>query len=286
MIVVKLYGGLGNQLFQYAAARCLAHKLGVELFLDTSWFSLKIKRATPRKFELYNYLIYGKLPSLILEKELLLYNNRILKYLPFPRRLTRVNEKYYHYDPAFLDLGNNTYLNGYWQSNKYFEDCRLMLIKELTPKQSILKVNEEIQNSIVSNPASVAVHIRRTDYLTNQLYNVCSLEYYQKAADKILEYIKSPTFYVFSDDPEYVIKNVKFNSPTVYVIQEKDTHSSCEDLRLMSLCSNQIIANSSFSWWGAWLNQNPEKLVIAPSQWFSDKTINTNDFYPPKWIKI
>jgi hypothetical protein len=284
MIIIKLMGGLGNQMFQYATAKNLALKHNTELYLDISWYS-SLSKATPRSFELQNFLISGELPGQHLKNQLLLYNNRVFKYFPFPRKLKIINEKFFQYDSSFESLDENIYLNGYWQSYKYFDDSRLTMLTEFTPNDKI-SINQDLQRSIISNPLSVAMHIRRTDYLSNPNYPVCSIEYYQKAIDKIQESICNPTFYIFSDDPVYVFQKIKFDSKSIYIEQGKDTHSAVEDLRLMSFCSNQIIANSSFSWWGAWLNTNPTKIVIAPSIWFSDKNINTQSLCPPNWIRL
>jgi len=284
MIVVKLFGGLGNQMFQYANALNIANKLNKNLILDISWFS-KSRRSPARNYELHNYLISGEMPDASLNKELLLYNNFLLRHIPFPRKLNRISEKHFHFDPSLNFLNANIYLNGYWQSYLYFNASRDILLKEFTPNKK-LSINQKIQNKIELDSSSVAIHIRRSDFLTNPNHPVCNIEYYLKAANKILETIKNPTFYIFSDDPEYILKNIKFEQTTIYVIQGKDTYSSVEDLRLISLCSHQVIANSSFSWWGAWLNTNPDKIVITPLEWFANKKIDTTSLCPPEWKKI
>lgn len=284
MIVVKLFGGLGNQMFQYATAKNLAIQHNTKLYLDISWYS-NIRKGTKRNFDLYNYSISGELPSKSLKRKLIIYNNRFLKYLPFPRKLRAFSEISFSYDPVLTTLKNDIYLNGYWQSYLYFNDSRKTLLDEFIPNKK-LSINEDLQRKIISDSSSVAVHIRRTDYLSNPHHPVCEIEYYLKAEKIILESLKNPTFYIFSDDPDYVQQNIKFKNKTVNIVQGKDTFSSVEDLCLMSMCSNQIIANSSFSWWGAWLNINPNKIVIAPSRWFADEKIDTKHLCPTEWIKL
>jgi hypothetical protein len=288
MIVVRLFGGLGNQLFQYATARALATSCGAELAIDCSWFASHHDKVTPRTYEMFHYSIAARAAS---KRDLpipVLYSHKVLKRLPLLRRLKLVREKNFRFDPEILALSDNVYLDGYWQSPKYFAGVRDHLLGELVPKEPMSELDRIVAHQIASTK-SVSIHVRRGDYVTlasaAQTHGVCSLDYYRSAVASVQERVQNTTFFVFSDDPKWTKANLHFDSPTVYVTHN-GPDSAFQDLRLMSLCENQIVANSSFSWWGAWLNKNPEKLVFAPATWFADERIDTKDLCPPSWIKI
>ena len=136
---------------------------------------------------------------------------------------------------------------------------------------------------------SVSIHVRRGDYLTNpvtfQTHGLCDIDYYKKAIDEILDLVDKPHFFIFSDDQSWAKSNIIFGAPTDYVMHNNSL-KNYEDLRLMSYCRHHIIANSSFSWWGAWLGNNPEKIVIAPKKWFNDPKIDTTDLIPDTWLRL
>lgn len=293
MIIVTLTGGLGNQMFQYATARRLAEQHSTILKLDISGFEqYKLHRYSLHCFHIWEYLatdneiknicgennLFRKASKKILSK---------LKNLPYhkPKILT---EKYFHFDPKILDAPNNILLNGYWQSEKYFSDIPDILRRELVIKyqQDLMsaKFAEQIQKT-----ESVSLHVRRTDYvnnsLTNQIHGTCDKEYYTQAVKYIGDRISDPHFFIFSDEPDWARDNLKLGYPTT-IVDCNDASRNYEDLRLMSSCKHNIIANSSFSWWGAWLNQNNHKIVIAPKHWFNDSSKNTKDLIPDQWIKI
>lgn len=148
--------------------------------------------------------------------------------------------------------------------------------------------NEQVAQNILSVNA-VSLHVRRGDYVSNltinQFHGTCSLEYYNQAIAQIAKKVETPHFFVFSDDPEWVKSNLKIDY-SITIVDHNNADKNYEDIRLMSLCKHHIIANSSFSWWGAWLCRNPNKIVIAPLKWFNDKSINTTDLIPDGWIKI
>ncbi|MES2535055.1 MAG: alpha-1,2-fucosyltransferase [Pseudomonadota bacterium] len=287
MIIVGLYGGLGNQLFQYAVARRLAHFRKVELVVDTSWYDTVHENVTPRKYEMSQYRIEARGMSTAEIFSRALFTHRILKRLPLPRRLKLVREKSFPFDPRILTLPDNVYLDGYWQSPKYFDDIRDILLEELTPLEALSEADEAVAAKIRASNA-VSIHVRRGDYVSlasaAQTHGLCSLDYYKSAVSQLQRRVQAPVFFVFSDDPEWTSANLHFDSPTVYV-NHNGPDKAFQDLRLMSFCQHQIIANSSFSWWGAWLNRNPGKIVIAPEKWFADRS-DTQDLYPPAWEKI
>ena len=184
---------------------------------------------------------------------------------------------------------DNTYFEGFWwQSELYFKNIRDILLKEFTLRNDFGVEAKRIARDIDYNKYSVSVHIRRGDYVSDSTtlahHGFLGGEYYKEAIDLMNKKTIRPSFYVFSDDIEWVKTNLSFSYPVLFVSDENiPTH---EELILMSLCTHHIIANSSFSWWGAWLGRNSEKIVIAPKRWISDETVDTSDIYPDSWIKI
>ena len=290
MITVKLMGGLGNQLFQYAAGRRLALLNNAEMRLDLSSFYVRQKSTTVRHYELQRFNIQAtwQQPARFERVLLRLPYLSSLRQKMLLRGMSCVKEKYYHFDPTFLKLRGNIYLDGYWQSYKYFEDIRSKLLAELTlntlPSDANFKMAREIEQS-----ESVVLHVRRGDYITNtqaqKFHGVCGIDYYQQAIEAIQKKIVNPHFFVFSDDPAWTQEHIKISSPTTYVTHNL-SNQGYEDLRLMNKGKHFIIANSSFSWWGAWLSRHKNKIVYAPRRWFADESINTNDLIPSTWHRI
>lgn len=282
MIVVRLMGGLGNQLFQYAAARRLAYKHDTSLKLDTSeLLRQKILGGsdTQRFYELSPFNIEGDTLTII---DIISLNT-----FRIPRLVT-IKESHFHFDPQILNLPDNVYLQGFWQSEKYFADIGDTIRQELTVKERPNSRNRQMLQRIQAGNA-VGLHVRRGDYVTNprhsQFHGLCSPEYYRKAIRYIGSRVQNPHFYVFSDDPEWYQDNMKTGFPTIYV-GHNGPGKGYEDLRLMSSCKHFIIANSSFSWWGAWLSENKGKIVVAPKRWFAQPGNNTKDLLPRSWIKL
>ena len=292
MIIVRLNGGLGNQMFQYATGRTLAHRLDTQLKLDISQFQHNPDRN-------YNLGCFSIQEQFVSQQDLDRIQMPILMFFKNPFRLLRkkmsseppiirVMERYFHFDPEIQNLSDNIYLKGYWQSEKYFKEIEEIIRREFSIKIPPDSDNKEFRDRI-SAVNSVSIHVRRGDYVTNpltyQTHGVCDVDYYQKAIDETLKAIDKPHFFIFSDDQSWAKSNIILNAPMEYVTHN-DSLKNYEDLRLMSTCKHHIIANSSFSWWGAWLNQNPDKIVIAPQKWFNDPTINTNDLIPSTWIRL
>jgi hypothetical protein len=192
------------------------------------------------------------------------------------------------FDPDFFAVPDNVYLEGYWQSENYFKTIENAIKSEFT-----LKEDPDPQNALLSEKIlgsnSVSIHIRRGDYVHNPVtfdyHGVCSLEYYHSAIDTIAKKISNPHFYIFSDDSLWVKQNLGINYPHTYVTHNQGLKDYM-DLWLMKLCRHHIIANSSFSWWGAWLCSNPGKIVIAPKQWFNNPDVNTDDLIPNTWLRL
>jgi hypothetical protein len=196
-------------------------------------------------------------------------------------------ERWFHFDPEVRALPDNVYLEGYWHSERYFVEHSANIRKELTVTAELMGRNRELADKL-SVVNSVSVHVRRGDYVhnptTNAYHGVCAPEYYHRAAEVIASSVVDPLFVVFSDEPGWAVQHLKFRFPVCHVTDNGETPH--EDLRLMSLCKHHIIANSSFSWWGAWLSANPDKIVIAPERWFNNPTINTVDLTPVGWHRI
>ncbi len=285
MVIVRLMGGMGNQMFQFAAGKALAVHLKTELKLDDSYLKIDPKgKYTQRNFELNGF---NMTESLISKTELLKYNSKIARAFRkiFDLKTNFLNESGHQFHPGFFDSPNNVIVNGYWQSEKYFLKYKEQIVKDLSIKQELLTGTEELAKQI-SNTNSVSIHIRRGDYVThahaNYFHGICGLDYYKEAVSLIAKSNQNIELFIFSDDIEWCQQNIKLEHPTSFV----DTKSPYKDLYLMQSCKHNIIANSSFSWWGAWLNKNGEKIVIAPKNWFADSSINTSDLCPEKWIRL
>ncbi len=291
MIIVQLIGGLGNQMFQYAMARRLAILKKTDLKFDISCFD----HYEDRKYDLGCFNIVEDFASNQEIRRLKGPDGRIPRKIfkiinkrkPYSKR-SYIKERYHYYDPGVVEVSGDVYLEGYWQSEKYFKEIEEIIRSEFKIKNKPDPVNNRL-GSLILGSQSVSVHIRRGDYVTdptvNKVHGICTMEYYNIAIDKILKTIKDPHFFIFSDDLAWAENNLRINHPTTF-INENSGNKSYEDMRLMSLCSHNIIANSSFSWWGAWLNENPDKIVIAPKKWFNDQRINTKDQIPESWQRI
>ena len=292
MIVVKLMGGLGNQMFQYAAGRSLAQRTGSKLFMDLSWFDIAYTTDTIREYELDCFGLPNSFKSVnsltLIEKFEPTLKSRLYKVTKGLRKPYAIHfiEKDQTYNKAFESLEGNVYLDGWWQSQKYFKDIRSQLLKDFTNKKDPQGQNVDWLKSIQSSN-SISLHVRRGDYANNKntksYHGLIGLDYYKAASSKIAKKVKDPHFFVFSDEPEWCKKNLKLDFPTTYISGNKD---GSEDLRLMKNCKHNIIANSSFSWWGAWLNRHPDKMVIAPKRWFSDPKANATDIVPAEWVRL
>lgn len=280
MIMVQLVGGLGNQLFQYAVGRRLAHLHNTILKLDLSAFE---------KYTLHAYhLNYFNIVENVATADDIAKISGTATRSSDDSRLTVVRERFFHFDPGILELPDNVMLIGYWQCENYFAGIKEIIIEELTLKNRPDCRNQEIADAMASSN-SVALHVRRADYVnhaqTNLVHGTCSLEYYKICTAKLAEKVDQPHYYIFSDDPEWVKENFSFLKHPVTFIDFNGPEKDYEDLWLMSRCKHSIIANSTFSWWGAWLNRNPEKIVFAPFKWFNKKA-NTRELIPASWVRV
>lgn len=295
MIIAKLRGGLGNQMFIYAFARYLANKHNTELKLDLSYY-----QNYHRSYDLNNFNIIENTATECEISSLKTFkskHNKFLSWLKYtlknkPVKMIPSNsyilDSGIAFNQEYMNLPDNVYLEGLFQAENFFKDIKEIIKKELSFKEAAQGMNLEVLNNINQTNA-VSLHIRRGDYITNKWaqenLGLCSLEYYQKAIKHIEETIENPHFFLFSDDIEWVKENLKMQSP-FYFVDCNNEQTGYEDLRLMSNCKHHITANSSFSWWGAWLGKNENKIVIAPKTWFKSSSIDDTKVVPKEWIRL
>lgn len=295
MIIVKIFGGLGNQMFQYAAARSLSIRHSTELKLDVREFEnyglrqyglnhLNIKESFATKQEVEKLLGENKCKLVKLLQSLRM--SKLAQKIKLNNCLLEEEESF---SEAFYEAQNNIYLKGYWQSEKYFLGIKDILKQEMLPKKT--QSFKEIEMArLIERTNSASIHFRRTDYITNPIVNqrhgVCELSYYLKAVETLAAKLRDPHFFIFSDDPTWVKQNFNIDFPTTFVSRDLLFHDY-EEMYLMSRCKHNIIANSSFSWWGAWLNDNPRKNVVAPGKWYQGNTVfKIENLIPAEWIVI
>ncbi|TCD07737.1 alpha-1,2-fucosyltransferase [Pedobacter frigidisoli] len=278
MVIVKLQGGLGNQMFQYAVAKSLAKNS--MLLIDTSFLS-------KNKFT-NDYFTARDLALTIFNNIKLIKCNKLLGYLVKRSILPRT--KYIHQTEnnewiAFRQTEwTITYLDGYFQDENYFKKIRSQLLQDFR-FQDVSEANKGLKFKIMPDRSSVGIHVRRGDYLlpaANSFHGLLPKSYYDAAVEKLEQLISNPHFYVFSDDPDWCRLHFQ-SSKHLFTIVSSTNSKSWEDMYLMSICKHNIIANSSYSWWAAWLNQNVDKIIIAPKNWLA--TTETN-IVPKEWIKI
>jgi len=282
MIVVRVWGGIGNQLFEYAFGCYLKEMFNCDVYYDLNTFQ-KIDKV--RVFELD--LIANDLPAFKSNK--LFFSkyrgvkNRLLRYW-FMLDNKYINEVDFD-KSGIVDNAPITYLEGYWQTHLYVSQLVNPLEFYFTPKGQIPLVLKDYLNTIEADPNSIAIHVRRGDYFQPhniETYGVCTKTYYCKAANYLLSLMEICSFYIFTDDENWVKENI----PTEYnykIIKSFDQINDFWYIHLMSKCRHNIISNSSFSWWGAYLNSNPEKIIISPDKWTlkSNETISLDN-----WVKI
>lgn len=284
-------------MFQYAAARSLAHRHGTQVKIDATALQETQEGYTYRVYSLKHLKIKQKMchPTVAAEIETQsvgLWHDRYLRFLrvaglasPRPEVF---RERHFHFDRDFLAVPDNTYLDGYWQSEKYFKDISHIIRKEYIVRYKLTGANKAVAK-MIANVNSVSIHVRRGDYASHDAtylaHGVCEGEYYLNSMEEMNKRVETPHYFVFSDEPEWVKKNMNFPFHAT-IIRHNPPEKSYEDLRLMSFCKNNIIANSSFSWWGAWLNENPGKVVIAPKKWFFDPSNDTSDLIPDGWLRL
>ncbi len=295
IVISKLAGGLGNQLFQYTVGRQLSLQKNVALVLDTSFYESQ----EVRSFKLQHFNIQAETTSSLKDSHFIKlctgtnlsskFYQTTQKFLPKRIRTFYKESKLWGYESTLYKTSPPIYLKGFWQHYKYYEQLHPQIITELTPRENPDEETKAIFNSLSKDEFSVSVHIRRGDYITNpeaKFMGVLPLDYYLKGIRIIQEKIKDPAFYFFSDDLQWVKDNLKIDARSNYMDIGQGKKDYLE-LYLMSKCRHNIIANSTFSWWSAFLNQHPNKIVVSPHQWVSDPEKNKGiQIQFPDWIKL
>jgi hypothetical protein len=288
MIVTTVISGLGNQLFQYAAGLGLARKLGVPLRIDARFYETH----KLRPYELGRFRTSGRLMSTWdririsvsapqRQRDL---PRRALRLLPV-RRLRFVDDAVAGFDPSVLESPDYTVLRGYWQNEDYFAHCADDVRREFEFRRPPDAETAAVLARVRQGGASVCLHVRRGDYLTGkEILGPAPLRYYQDALDWMRRRVPAASYFVFSDDPAWARENLPI--PGATFVTHNTGKNDPEDLRLMAACDHFIIANSTFSWWGAWLSPNPDKLVVAPRQWFSRPNGNEPHIVPGRWVRL
>lgn len=301
MIVLRIFGGLGNQLFQYAFGRKLSILKKEELFLDnySGFFEDFYNRAYQlNKFNIIERIAdESNIPKFFFHHtESVHLKGKIIRKLnlifPYNKRRVLI-EKGKGFNPIYLDVSKTyDYFIGYWQSFKYFDDIKDILQSEFEIKNELDEKNLNLVDKIRSSN-SVGVHFRKLYGFSNgkilkkhiNVHGILSLEYYIKAIKYLNERIPNLHLFLFSDDHEWVKENINLSIPYT-LVSHNDSSKNIEDLKLMSICKYNIIANSSFSWWAGWLNKDPKKIVIAPQKWYNNFSYSSSDLLPDEWIKL
>lgn len=291
MTIVKLQWWLWNQMFQYAYIRALSMRINSDFLLDISEYETYFRKFELEIFDIQKkYATKNQIPWFERVHIKNIYLNAIIFRIKLFLKKHSSNyylEQKFNFDSKCL-INSAEYIEWFFQSEKYFSDSEDQIRKDFTfmnvPSERNMEVIKIIQSS-----NSVSIHVRRWDYVTNPSANstlgTCNVDYYNNAIEYIQSKIDVPTFFFFSDDIAWVKENIKVENNSYY-IDWNSWDQSYEDMRLMTLCKHNIIANSSFSWWWAWLNKNISKIVIAPQRWFNDVNMNDSDVVPEKWIKI
>ena len=280
-------------MFQYATAKRLADHHSTSLKIDKSWFT-KFQNPKAPAVRTYELDCFTLKPNFATRLDLARISippyswkrQIIRKALGTLSPFYGLEDTHMAFQPAILSAPSNAYLEGFWISQDYFIDDEQRIRKDFIFKDQLLGKNLSIAKHIKENN-SVSLHVRRGDYAShatiNYIHGLTDLEYYHTAIKKIQSKVKDAHFFIFSDDPDWCKKNLKLSSAATYIDHE---HKSYEGMHLMSLCQHHIIANSTYSWWGAWLNPSKDKLVIAPKKWFNDPKMNSKNVIPKTWIKI
>jgi hypothetical protein len=295
MIVVKLAGGLGNQMFQYAAGRALAEKHHTQLLLDTFF----LMDRTPRKnfvYRSFNLDLFDLDYVFATEKQVLRFGKfeRFARYYYpikklFSNRLLHYKrEDSYKFDESFFSIKDNSYLEGYWQSEKYFKQIENIIRNEFSFKNKDILNNQALLEQFLIG-TSVCMNVRRGDFVSNpnasMHHGSCSIDYFHDAVNYYRERFEDVHFFVFSDDIEWCQENFKEDFYT-FIGHENAGEAFSNYLFLMTQCRHYIIPNSSFGWWAAWLNNRSDKLVIAPKKWYNNPKMDVSALVPSEWILI
>jgi hypothetical protein len=282
MIVNRITGGLGNQMFEYAFGHYLARKHKTEHVLDVSPFDQDMLR----EFVLDRFNISARIAT---RGELRNFSRRSglrgrLGRLAGRPPLAVVKEAVYGFKPEYMDAGPDTYLDGFWQSEKHFPGMIVELQHEFQPVVDMSDETFDVARQMASTE-SACIHVRRTDYLQVWYTTVCSQTYYERSVEYLLSRHEGLRLFVFSDDIAWCQQALRFPCPTTFV-DHNDCSTGHEDLWLMTQCRHHVVANSTFSWWGARLGFDSTGETLAPDPWLSHSDVDSSHIVPPGWIKI
>jgi|APGre2960657404_1045060.scaffolds.fasta_scaffold05281_4 hypothetical protein len=275
-VVVKLMGGLGNQMFQYAIGKKISLEYDKELILDKTFLLRRDLDITYRDFDLDIFNINNK----IVENFVVTNDYKVLDE-PFnaPNMTNSIKN---------INTNENIYVSGFFQKEYYFKDIRTQILQDFNI--SIQDDNIKKLESDILSSNSICINVRRGDYVTNQntnnFHGFHGVEYINKSISEITKKIKNPMFYIFSDDIDWCVNNLKIDYPHFFVDHTYKGNKFSSYLKLMSSCKNFIIPNSTFAWWATWLNQNEEKIVYVPNNWFNVNYMNTDGLIPLNWNKL
>lgn len=296
MIEVNIVGQLGNQLFEYACARQLQEKYGGTIVLNT----YEMSKHTPNfRLALLDFKLNDDV-EVVSDRPLKKanannYTVKILRKM-FPNiyfnlmarkgiYIWKSAREYKALPSINSKMTDNIVLNGYWQSEKYFEDVKKIIRDEFTPKEPLRQQNSELYDKIV-NSESVCVTIRRGDFMNDKnkrIFYICDEQYFRKALEEIKKYVPDCTFFGFSDDIEWVKDNIDFPGEVYF---ESGNDPVWEKLRLMAACKHFVLSNSSFSWWAQYLSESNNKIVLAPDRWYKTGKNVKPDLYQSDWKLI
>ena len=283
---------MGNQMFQYAFGRRLAHKHGSELKFDIGFFD-EDGGGNPnhvvRNYDLDIFNVKGSPASEVEVSRLArrtdnVFLDRLLNKI-LGTKSSHVREPHFHFSEAAYNSPDNVFLDGYWQTEKYFADAEELIRSDFTFKEDLGQDARELLQDI-EREESVCVNVRRGDFVTNPFHGALGLDYYRQGEEIINRETAASKYFVFSDEVEWCEENLKFDRPTVYVTHKYSGRKFQDYIRLMAACKHFLIPNSSFAWWAVWFNHNAGRVVIAPKQWFSDPTWDTKDLIPQNWTRI
>jgi hypothetical protein len=272
MVISRITGGLGNQMFQYSIAKAVALK-------NNDYFKLDLFFYPTQDLRKYELSLFNIEENIISNEEL---QNIVGSHSIFSKIFKKfgLNKAYFiekeivAFDSNVFNNAKNKYLIGYWQNENYFNEIREEILKDFKPKEDI-SIEAQTHLAKIKNVNSISIHVRRGDYLnnlhTNNVHGICNLNYYKNAIKIVSNEVYAPMYFIFSDDILWCKENFDFLDNKVFI---DGTESAIDDLELMKNCKHNIIANSTFSWWGAWLNENDKKIVIAPKKWFNINNLN------------
>ncbi|WP_172746814.1 alpha-1,2-fucosyltransferase [Neorhizobium sp. T25_13] len=288
MIITRILGGLGNQMFQYAAGRALAIANEAELKLDL--IEMAAYKLRPFALDQFNIKAAIAKPHEVPAKPKRGFFRKVASAFKHDRlSCERIVENGLSFDSRIPTLRGSLHLSGYWQSEQYFASSADAIRSDFSLKSRLSPARQDVLARIRAATTPVSIHVRRGDYVTspsaNAVHGTCEPPWYHEAMRRMLDRARDASFFVFSDEPQWAKHNLQSSRPMVF-IEPQDDGRDWEDMHIMAACHAHIIANSSFSWWGAWLNPRPDKHVIAPRQWFRASDRDDRDIVPASWERL